>query len=223
MSKKMEGKVRSGLVSAMALAMAVAFMTAAMAMAMVMVFPALSRAGSLEPSGPPGPTMKTLDEIYEAAKESPSWSRRLPDNERFELIWPDGPVNLLTGEKACVAVLDKETGLVWERSPSTTTMTWVGAVIYAYELSLGGRNGWRLPTVEELESLVDPTQSNPSLPSGHPFQNVQSSHFWSSTTFAGDPDAAWDVRFLDGGVGAGGKSGSSRVWCVRGGAGHDAY
>lgn len=31
-----------------------------------------------------------------------------------------------------------------------------------------------MSTVEELRTLVDPTQSNPALPSGHPFSNVQS-------------------------------------------------
>src|SRR5262245_29501247 len=54
----------------------------------------------LDPPGPPAPTMKTLDELQ------PVWNRVLPDNDRFQLVMGD------------VAVLDKETGLVWQRVPS---------------------------------------------------------------------------------------------------------
>ena len=41
-------------------------------------------------------------------------------------------------------------------------------------MTVGGTKGWRLPSVAELASLVDPANSNPALPTGHPFSNVQS-------------------------------------------------
>lgn len=119
------------------------------------------------------------------------------------------------------AVLDKETGLVWEKSPDTTPRTWTDAISYAYNKNVGGRKGWRLPTVEELESLVDPTQSNPALPSGHPFTNVQSGVYWSAAAPASVTDLAWLVYFGNGNVGYGNKSGGGYVWCVRGGQGYD--
>jgi hypothetical protein len=97
-------------------------------------------------------------------------------------------------------VLDKETGLVWAESPNTTTKIWDEALYYCYNLILGGRKGWRLPTVEELESLVDPNEISPALPGGHPFNNVQSSYYWSSTTYAGDTCYAWTVDMRNGGV-----------------------
>ena len=103
----------------------------------------------------------------------PAWYQKLPAAERFQLVPDDA------------AVLDKETGLVWEKSPDTTTRTWATASAYAYSKTVGGRKGWRLPTVEELASLVDPT-TIPVLPSGHPFTNVRSGHYWSATTTAGD-------------------------------------
>ncbi|MBI4738702.1 DUF1566 domain-containing protein [Candidatus Woesearchaeota archaeon] len=94
---------------------------------------------------------------------------------------------------------------------------------YAYGKTVGGRKGWRLPTVEELASLVDPTQSNPSLPSGHPFTNVQSGDYWSSTTSVFNASDTLDVYFGNGVVFVDGvKSGTFYVWCVRGGHGHDA-
>ena len=51
------------------------------------------------------------------------------------------------------AVLDRETGLVWEQSPSTRTFPWSRvdsqpnppAAVYCNELNVGNRKGWRLP------------------------------------------------------------------------------
>jgi len=140
----------------------------------------------------------------------PAWSLKLPTSTRFE--------SALGGE----AILDWETGLVWEKSPDTTTRTWTNAIYYAYNKTVGGRKGWRLPTVEELASLVDPTQTNPALSSGHPFINVQSNYYWSSTTSVDSTSFAWDVYFYSGVVDYSAKGSSFYVWCVRGGHGHDA-
>jgi hypothetical protein len=109
--------------------------------------------------------MKTLDQI------PPAWSQIIPDGaKRFEVV--------MNGE----AVLDKETGLVWLRSPDATARTLELAHQYCYDLTAGGRQGWRIPTEEELLSLVDKTVSgSPKLPLGHPFQNIQNNVYWSST------------------------------------------
>src|SRR2546426_2979916 len=66
-----------------------------------------------------------------------------------------------------------------------------------------GRKGWRLPTVEELASLVDPTQELPALASGHPFgigKGVALLGFWTHTTSAADHDQAYVVNFGNGSV-----------------------
>lgn len=155
-----------------------------------------------------------LNEVAFAAKKgfvTPAWSQKLPANQRFQLVLDDE------------AVLDKETGLVWERSPSTDDTDWSGAISRCYTKEVGGRKGWRLPTVEELASLVDTTQSYPALPAGHPFQNVQSDRYWSATTDAEFTDAAWRVSISNGSVSQNYKGNSHYVWCVRGGHGYDAY
>ncbi len=167
-------------------------------------FPSLIGAGDLEPSAAPGPTMKTLDQI------PPTWSQKLPVAERFELVMGDE------------AVLDKETGLVWAQDANlyNGNITWQQAIDYCRNLSIADRKGWRLPTVEELASLVDSTQTHPCIPSGHPFINVQSatvSYYWSSTTYEGDSTRAWCVTMSSGYVGYGIKSASHFVWPVRGG------
>jgi hypothetical protein len=98
----------------------------------------------------------------------------------------------------------------------------VDASIHCVQLSKGGRKGWRLPTIQDLASLIDPTQSNPVLPSGHPFSNVRSAVYWSATSFAGDTAGAWRVDFFGGFVGGADKSiDGVLAWCVRGGPGVD--
>ena len=137
-----------------------------------------------------------------------SWGQKLPDAERFALIMNEE------------AVLDKETGLVWERSPNNDKpLKWNNAFIHCYQKIIGGRKGWRLPTVEELASLVDSTRSAPSLPNGHPFQNVTTYDYWSATTVVNAQDQAWRVGFSSGHVNTDNKQSEMFVWCVRGGQG----
>jgi len=169
--------------------------------------PGMSNAGNLEPPGPPGSTMKTLDEI------PPTWSQKITDSsKRFELVL-DG-----------AGVLDKETGLVWEKSPDTTQRTLADACSYCSDKEVGGRKGWRLPAKEELASLVDMSVgAAPYLPAGHPFSNVQPFYYWSSTTNVTNTSYAWSVYFSNGDVTYHSKSNGDYVWCVRGGQGHDAY
>jgi hypothetical protein len=124
-------------------------------------------AGTLDPSAAPGPTMKTLDEI------PPSWHQILPASERFELVMGDE------------AVLDKETGLVWARDANLFPQAndSPGRHLNLWEKVIGGRKGWRFPTVEELLSLVDPTTTDSALPSGHPFLNVLGKYYWTSSDY----------------------------------------
>jgi hypothetical protein len=85
--------------------------------------------------------------------------------------------------------------------------------------------GFRLPTIEELTSLVNPqATSAPYLPSGHPFSNVQPSFYWSSTTDVAYTPNALGFDFGKGTTTAWDKDEEFKnVWCVRGGHGHDAY
>lgn len=171
--------------------------------------PALLGAGDLEPSDPPAPSMKTLDEI------PPTWSQTLDGSERF--------VQVLEGLLGVhYAVLDKETGLVWERSPGTLTMTWYDAFQRCYALEKGGRKGWHLPSVEQLASVVAPDELDPALPEGHPFVGVQSTNYWTSTTSVANTDKAWFVDLTNGNVFNQTKTSENCVWCVRGGPGPDA-
>jgi hypothetical protein len=117
-----------------------------------------------------------------------------------------------------LAVLDKETGLVWARNANINgSMDWEGALEYCANLEIAGRKGWRLPTVEELASLVDTSNEFPALPTEHPFINVRSSSYWSSNTYLSTTSRAWIVAMHNGYVSYNDKTDRSYVWPVRGG------
>ncbi len=123
------------------------------------------------------------------------------------------------------AVLDRETGLVWEQSPNSVATVWRSAEFHCNQLIKGGRLGWRLPTLQELASLIDPTQTQPALPAGHPFDSatVQSSnmstYYWAGTSSG--TDGAWIASFYPAPPAISVKTASHYVWCVRGGRGVD--
>ena len=120
-------------------------------------------------------------------------------------------------------VLDKETGLIWPRDANIfgTDEEWQSAITSCHNLSLGDRKGWRLATIEELTSLFDTSEYSPVLPSGHPFINVQSSYY-SSTTYDFDTTRAYSVAMSNGNVGSSPKASwpNMFVWPVRGGNGY---
>jgi Protein of unknown function (DUF1566) len=134
-----------------------------------------------------------------------TWNQQINGQGRFEVLSQFGGA----------AVLDKETGRVWEQTPSTDADNWFNALHHCYNLEVGGRKGWRLPTIEELASLLDTSQTDPKLPAGHPFSNVQFSFYWSATTVAHNTSSAWGADFGTGGIGPGVKSGPDFLWCVR--------
>jgi hypothetical protein len=81
------------------------------------------------------------------------------------------------------AVLDRETGLVWQRAVSDAQFDSVAAE-FCHESHVGGRYGWRLPTVAEATSLFDPSVTTiPSLPLGHPFTGFSATQafLWTSS------------------------------------------
>jgi len=134
-------------------------------------------------------------------------SQILPASERFELVFDGG------------AVLDKQTGLIWERYPDPTKRTYTSACDCCSNKEVGGRKGWRLPTIEELDSIVDTNEGPPTLPSGHPFSNVQSAYYWSSShDIYGSRAWAYCLSFHGGTVYSYDKNEEPQyVWCVRGG------
>jgi hypothetical protein len=148
---------------------------------------------------------------------TPSWDQTMPASTRF----------IVLANFNSQAVLDRETGLVWQRSPSQTFVAWTLISAACVSAATGGRYGWRLPTVHEMASLVDPAATTvPPLPAGHPFTNLNPfDTFWTATQqqdtpanaaivgWFQDPSAPVSFIFTSGSR----TAAVSRGWCVRGG------
>jgi hypothetical protein len=119
------------------------------------------------------------------------------------------------------AVLDTETHLIWERTPSAAETAWANASLRCALASTGGRLGWRLPSFLELMTLVEPAPlaaaSKPRLPSGHPFQGVRADFYWTTSSQDTEPTNAYAIDFLRGDVMSQRKNRAHAWWCVRGG------
>ncbi|MBF0349485.1 MAG: DUF1566 domain-containing protein [SAR324 cluster bacterium] len=103
-------------------------------------------------------------------------------------------------------------GLVWQTDDGGA-LTWNDAVSYCDSLSASGQTDWRLPTPEELLTLVDYGKYNPATS----FPNMKSSFYWSSSSPAYDSGRAWTVYFSYGNLNSSSKSVTYYVRCVRGG------
>jgi len=140
---------------------------------------------------------------------------------------------------------DNLTGLIWvkdgnlmrTRDPSFDTdsdsyfddvagdgqVTWQHALDYIKKLNQEnylGHNDWRLPNVNEFESLGNTEQKNTATwLSNLGFVNTPSVVYWSSTSLAGDADRTWVVTVWYGGVSYDWKTHRYYVWPVRAGQG----
>ncbi len=109
-------------------------------------------------------------------------------------------------------ILDRLTGLVWTKQASIgEALTWSRALNIIEDLRQKSGRAWHLPNINELESLVDASQSSPALPLGHPFQDVQEV-YWSSTSSGLQPDWSYALYMFKGAVGVGQKKAKFAIW-----------
>lgn len=107
------------------------------------------------------------------------------------MAWPIPRFNVCPDTNA---VIDNLTGLVWSRNADLFESTnWSEAVAYCRNLELAGFSDWRMPTAREMYSLLSRGGMFPSLPAGHPFDNVIN-NYWTSTTTAADTGLVWTVE-----------------------------
>jgi hypothetical protein len=106
-------------------------------------------------------------------------------------------------------VTDKYTGLVWQQGTSPTKLAWSDAAGYCASLTLNGRT-WRVPSVNELATLVDEKQASPAInrtvfpgtPSGNSRTTDTTGEtgrnwFWASHHYLGATES-WGLNFEDG-------------------------
>jgi hypothetical protein len=111
-------------------------------------------------------------------------------------------------------VLDNVTGLLWQRTV-VKSLAWENAKTYCRTLNLGGHSsGWRLPTLIELESIVDYGTSSPAI-DATAFPGTASDYFWSAAPYVTNVSFAVMVDFGAGYLAGGIRSTSRWVRCVR--------
>ncbi len=112
-------------------------------------------------------------------------------------------------------VTDTATGLMWQQTEAGA-MNWEDALAYCENLELAGYTDWRLPNINELQSLVDFEKNFPSIDPTF-FPGAESYLYWSSTTYAIEAGNGGTVSFKYGNAAYWEKSESSNVRAVRGG------
>jgi quinol monooxygenase YgiN len=122
-------------------------------------------------------------------------------------------------------VTDNLTNLIWLKDADAFgEVEWKDALDKARALAHGSgglsdnskRGDWRLANIRELLSLIDYGEADPILPYGHPFQNVKTAIYWTSTTLAAAPRLAWMITLGIGPTVFVVKNTPARMWPVRG-------
>lgn len=123
-------------------------------------------------------------------------------------------------------ITDTATGLQWMRctmgeqwtgsgcSGSATYYTWAAANALSSTVTFAGASDWRLPTIDELKTLIDSSHRPAIDPTAFP-GGLYSARYWSSTVHSAYQDYAWYVMFDVGNDTANAQTVSINVRMVR--------
>lgn len=111
-------------------------------------------------------------------------------------------------------VRDLRTRLTWQRNVSADSLPLQLAQDYCAALTLAGRDDWRLPSLQEFQTVVDEGRVQPAM-DPQAFPGAPSAGFWSATRWAGTPELAWHVDFDTGSAAYDTATMLYRVRCLR--------
>jgi hypothetical protein len=130
----------------------------------------------------------------------------------------DAPAGRYTYTSTSVTVYDTKTKLTWQRAATATQYAMADAKTYcasaATATALGGM-GWRVPTLKELQSLVDFSKTAGPFIDLNAFPGTPADRVWSATVAAGTTGAGWYVSFLNATSSTSGSTMPFYVLCVR--------
>lgn len=121
----------------------------------------------------------------------------------------DGILPTAPGERFVAmenTVRDLYSGLIWQRCAAGLSgeqcdngtrqlVSWPEAVALAENQRAVTGKGWRLPTIKELESLVELGCKSPAINETY-FPNSPVRHYWTSTPGSNEANTAWFVSFF---------------------------
>jgi hypothetical protein len=112
-------------------------------------------------------------------------------------------------------VTDNVTGLMWQRDAPSDRYLWTAVAPVCPALRIAGYSDWRLPTMVELLSIVDYTQSSPAINSSA-FPSTPADYFWCSCPGYPSSSQGGTVAFHVGNAGCGvDTSDTNHIRCVR--------
>lgn len=140
-----------------------------------------------------------------------------------EFIWTQeymnpsgkGVANQFRLQKNGKVVYDAATGLTWQQSGSAEAMDYIDGMRYIDKLnreSFAGYNDWRLPTLEEALSLMEPVKSGKGVYINEAFDKMQA-WIWTSDMF--QTSFIWVTRFAGGNCDRNDRAGNFYVRAVR--------
>ena len=125
-------------------------------------------------------------------------------------------VGILYGEfiKSENIVVDKIQNLMWQDNIEVTynediTM----GNVYCDELILNGYIDWRLPSIKELQMLIDQNKKSNHL--NNSFEFFEDGAYWSNTINISNKEYYWYVNFQTGKVSNKDKNSLNHIRCVR--------
>jgi hypothetical protein len=151
------------------------------------------------------------------------------DRSRFENNGDGTVTDWLTGlqwerKTDDVTVHDKDNAYSWSTSGNGDTTDPDGPAFTTFLAALNsggcfaGKCDWRLPTIYELQTILLQPYPCTTSPCIDPvFGPMVATDYWSSTTEADTPNAAWYVDFYDGFLDYDDKFNTSYVRAVRAG------
>lgn len=117
-----------------------------------------------------------------------------------------------------VVVTDNSSKLQWHDDDQAILKNWDNAKIYCDNLSISGTQDWSLPTIDELNSIVDrnSTDTGNIIDSAFTQSSSTVTHFWSETLYKGPvSDSYWIMYYGNGLMTYGNKNGEHYVRCIR--------
>jgi formylglycine-generating enzyme required for sulfatase activity len=112
-------------------------------------------------------------------------------------------------------VYDSQTRLTWQQGIPATMFTMANAAAYCGGLSATLAGTWRVPTVKELQTIVDYSKVTGPMIDSNAFSGTPSARFWSMSGVADNSSYEWYVSFADGTTSSDANSKSYYVRCVR--------
>jgi len=111
-------------------------------------------------------------------------------------------------------ITDNQSQLMWQKADSGANVNWTNAKSYCANFAQAGKTDWRLPTVAELQTLLDYAKSKPAVAAAFA-SSTSSADYWTANAVVGVAGNAWQVGMAAGAAYFDVVTATYRARCVR--------